>query len=139
MKRSTYGKWGLLITVSLLLLLSACASSPEKQKTSTIEQRATERWSKILSGDIAGAYEYLSPGFRSGVSSTQYQRAVLLKRVQWTGAKYQGSECTENTCDVKILLNYKVVGGLPGVKSFDGKKDIIETWILSNGVWYLVP
>ena len=104
-----------------------------------IEQRATERWTKLLSGDIAGAYEYLSPGFRSGVSSAQYQRAVLLKRVRWTGAKYKSSECTENMCEVKFLLSFNVAGGLPGVKSYDGQKDIVESWILSDGTWYLVP
>lgn len=128
-----------LLAAFLTLLLSACATAPGKPETSNIEQRATERWTKLLSGDIAGAYEYLSPGFRSGVSSVQYQRAVLLKRVRWTGAKYKSSECTENTCEVKFLLSFNVAGGLPGVKSYDGQKDIVESWILSDGTWYLVP
>ena len=139
MKRSIDTKSGLLLMACLVLLLSACATAPGKPETSLIEQRATERWSKLLGGDIAGAYEYLSPGFRSGVSSTQYQRAVLLKRVHWTGAKYKSSECTENTCDVKFLLSYTIAGGLPGVKSYEGEKDIVESWILSDGMWYLVP
>ncbi len=139
MKRSFNKKAGLLLMACLVLLLSACATSPAKPKTSVIEQRATERWSKMLSGDVAGAYEYLSPGFRSGVSSIQYQRAILLKRVRWTGAKYKGSDCTENTCSVRFLLSFTVAGALPGVKSFDGEKDIDESWILSDGVWYLVP
>jgi len=139
MKRSMNKKTSFLTTACLLLLLSGCASVPGEPETSAIEQRATERWSKLLSGDVAGAYEYLSPGFRSGVSSIQYQRAILLKRVRWTGAKYKRSECTENTCNVTFKLSYNVAGGLPGVKSFDGEKDILETWILTDGVWYLVP
>lgn len=139
MNRSICKKLGLLILASGLLMLSACATAPATSRTTAIEQRATERWEKLLSGDVAGAYEYLSPGFRSSVSSAQYQRAVLLHRVQWTGAKYKSSECNENTCDVKILLSFKIVGGLPGVKSYEGEKDIIESWILSDETWYLVP
>jgi hypothetical protein len=130
---------GLLVLATGLLVLSACAGAPAKPGTADIEQRAAERWEKLLSGDIAGAYEYLSPGFRSGVSSMQYQRAVLLHRVQWTGAKVKGAECGENTCDVKILLNFKVAGGLPGVRAYDGQQDVVESWILSDGTWYLVP
>ena len=120
-----------------LLLLSACATN--MAKTTSIEERATARWEKLLSGDIAGAYEYLSPGYRSSVSSMDYQRATLLKRVRWTGAQYRSSECGESTCEVKILLDFQVSGALPGVPTYNGKKDIVESWILVDGVWYLVP
>lgn len=139
MKRSIYIYRGLLFSISLMVLVSACATAPAKPEITPVEQRATERWSKLLGDDIAGAYEYLSPGFRSGVSSIQYQRAILLKRVRWTGAQYTKSECTENTCDVTFLLKYTVAGGLPGVKKFDGEKSIVESWILIDGMWYLVP
>jgi len=52
-----------------LLLLSACATTEITE--STLEARATERWDTLLGGDLAGAYEYLSPGYRSSVSSLQ--------------------------------------------------------------------
>lgn len=126
-----------LVLIGSLLLLSACISNTTK--TSTVEERATVRWEKLLSGDLAGAYEYLSPGYRSSVSSLDYQRAMLLNRVQWTDAQYKSSECTELTCDVKIQLGFKVSNVLPGVKSYEGEKDIVESWILVDGIWYLVP
>ena len=128
----------LLITLSCsLLLLSACATTARTENT--IEKRATARWNTLLSDDLAGAYEFLSPGFRSSVSSTQYQRSLLLKQVKWTGARYVESECTETTCKVKISLDYTVYGALPGVSSFDSTQTIQESWVLSDGNWYLVP
>ena len=120
-----------------LLLLSACATpvSTEIQ----VEQRATARWDTLFSGDLAGAYEYLSPGYRSSVTSIQYQQSILRQQVQWTSAKYLESTCEETTCNVKISLGFTVYGALPGVNSFDGTKDIEESWVLISGNWYLVP
>ena len=120
-----------------LLLLCACATTLPVEDT--IEKRAMERWTVLLNEDIAAAYEFLSPGYRSSVSAIQYQKALLLNQVKWTGASYVGSECTETTCKVKILLNFTLYGGLPGVKSFDGSDVIEESWIQSDNEWYLVP
>ncbi len=119
------------------LLLSACAGT--EPKASSVQERATARWEAILSGDLGGAYEYLSPGYRSSVTSMQYQRAILLKRVQWTGAEYRESECTESVCDVRFLLQYRLAGALPGVGVFNGQMDIHESWIKVAGMWYVVP
>ena len=123
--------------LSSLLLLSACATT--MQIEDSIEKRATARWDALLGDDLAGAYEYLSPGFRSSVTSTQYQRSLLLKQVKWTGARYIESDCTETTCKVSISLDYAVYGVLPGVNSFEGTQTIQESWVLIDGLWYLVP
>lgn len=138
MKYVTTNKFSCLIILCGLLLLSACATSTGPEATS-VEERATERWGALLSDDLAGAYEFLSPGYRSSVTSVQYQRSILLQRVQWTDAKVRGSECSDDTCEVSVLLSYKVLGGLPGVREFDGDKHIKESWIKADGVWYLVP
>lgn len=119
------------------LLLSACATKMPTEKV--IEARALARWSALFDDDITGAYEYLSPGYRSSVSLAQYQSSLLRMRVKWTGAKYIESDCAEITCKVKISLKYTVFNAIPGVKSFDGTQTIEESWLLVNGKWYLVP
>jgi len=119
------------------LLLSACATIISTEKV--IEERAMARWNALFGGDIAGAYGYLSPGYRSSVSLTQYQGSLSRMRVKRTGAQYIGSDCAETTCKVKISLNYTVFNALPGVKSFDGTQAIEESWLLVSGKWYLVP
>jgi len=128
---------GLISMVCSLLLLMGCATAVTTQNQ--IEERAMGRWDALFSGDLAGAYEYLSPGYRSSVSSLQYQRSILLKRVKWTSADYLEAECAETTCNVRISLGFTVYGALPGVSSFDGKQIIDESWLLVDGNWYLVP
>jgi hypothetical protein len=119
------------------LLLSACATT--SQTGATIEERVTARWNALLSDDLVAAYGFLSPGYRSSVSSTQYQRSVLMQRVKRRGARYVESDCTETTCKVKILIDYTVFGALPGVSSFDGTQPVEESWVLVDGDWYFVP
>jgi hypothetical protein len=123
--------------VCFSMLLSSCASNAVK--TDTVGQRAQERWDKVLSGDLAGAYEYLSPGYRSSVSSLAYQRSMLTRAVQWTTAEYRKSECDDSTCDVTVQVGFSVRGALPGVKSYDGEKDVHESWVRIDGIWYYVP
>jgi hypothetical protein len=120
-----------------LLLLSSCATTTRAENN--IEERVTARWDTLLSGDLAGAYEFLSPGFRSSVPSLRYQRQLLLNKVKWTSAQYIESDCTETTCKVKISLGYTVYGAIPGVNSFDGTQETEESWVNINGNWYFVP
>lgn len=131
------GSLKIALVVCGLLLLSACAAPAIKQ--STIEERVNARWNALLTGDLAGAYEYLSPGYRSSVSSLQYQRMMLLQQIKYTSAKYVSSECEQTTCNVKVFVGFTVYGAVPGVKSFDGTRNIDESWVLVDGNWYMVP
>ena len=124
----------LLIT---MVLLTACATTAVPE--SKIEDRVMARWDALLSDDLAGAYEYLSPGYRSSVSSNQYQRALLLKKVQWTSAEIKSSECEESVCKVVVVVGFAIYGALRGVKSFKGVDYVEESWVLVDGQWYLVP
>ena len=127
-----------MVTMFLIVLfLSACASTGGS--TTSIEQRATERWNLLFSDDLTAAYQYLSPGYRSSVSSKQYQRALLLQKIKWTAARYIESDCTETSCKIKISLDYTVYGAIPGGKSFDGTQEIEESWVMVDGNWYFVP
>ena len=128
-----------IVVVCSLLLLSACATSTSVSPESLVEERATARWETIFSEDHAGAYTYLTPAYRTSVSSLQYQRSLLLKRVAWTSAKYIGSACEETSCKVKFDVGFTVAGAIPGVKSYKGTQIIEESWVLIDGQWYFVP
>ena len=123
--------------LALALLVCACATTPPQSVN--IEERATARWDALLSGDLDGAYQYLSPAFRSSVSSLQYQRKLLLQKVSWTAARYIESECLETTCKVRISLDYSLIGALPGVRRFDGTHTVVENWVRREGTWWMVP
>jgi len=120
-----------------LLLLSACVTTTRSEDN--IEKRAMGRWDALLSEDVEAAYEYLSPGYRSSVSLAQYYRTLSLTKVRWTGANYIESDCEETVCNVKISLDFTIYGALPGVKSFESKQTIKESWVQVNDSWYLVP
>ena len=120
-----------------VIFLSACAAPVSKE--SRVEQRVNERWEKLLTGDLAGAYEYLSPGYRSSVSSLQYQRSVLLKQIKWTSAKYVESNCEDVNCTATVEVGFTIHGGVPGIKSFSSTRPVEETWLLVDGIWYFVP
>jgi hypothetical protein len=126
-----------LMVACSLFLLSACATTANTE--TLIEERAMARWNAIFIDDLTAAYGYLSPGYRSSVSLSQYQRKIITQRVAWTGADYIESDCTEITCNVQINLEYALYGVIPGVKKFDGSQKITESWIKVSGKWYLVP
>jgi len=126
-----------LAVLLAVTLLSACAATG--RKTESIEDRANARWAALFNGNIGKAYGYFTPGFRSSVSLEQYQRALAVAPVKWTSAKYISSQCDEARCDVKMLVTITVKNAVPGVKSFDAKDYIDETWILVDGKWFMVP
>jgi hypothetical protein len=127
----------LAVTVCMSVLLQSCVSMGTTEET--IEKRATARWAAILGDELEEAYGFLTPGYRSSVSSKQYQRALLLQKVQWTDARYIESACVETSCKLKISLDYTIYGAVPGVSSFDGTQQIEESWVKVKGKWYFVP
>lgn len=128
----------LLLVAALALMLGACATTGPKS-SSGAEKRAQERLELIFKGNLGDAYEYLSPGYRSGTSSLDWQRAFLTRRAVWESGEVTGSECSEDSCKVSITIDYAVYGALPGVTRMTMREDIFESWLLSGGEWYLVP
>lgn len=126
-----------MATFALLLSLVACAGTP--QKDHPIAERAQARWDTLLSGDLHAAYGYLSPAYRSSVSSVRYQRRIMLQKVRWTGARYIDSDCSEISCKVRISLDFTLIGALPGVRQFNGTQEVEESWVKTGGQWWYVP
>lgn len=120
-------------------LLGACATTGTESPSAKVEPRAQARWDALLAGRLEAAYEYLSPGYRSSVSLLEYQRSVLTRKVEWLGAELIDSECSENTCKVRISIDYRLWAAVPGVPKFEYTMDVTENWIRSNGQWWFVP
>ena len=128
----------LILVGAVAFLFTACATistTPEDAVT----ERAQQRWDTLLEGDIEGAYEYFSPGYRTGYSLLDFQRKLILMRMKWTGANVIESNCSSNSCKVRISVDYKVYGALPGVSEFKGNSLVEEDWILVDRQWYLLP
>jgi hypothetical protein len=124
-------KW--LVAGGLGLVLSACASvgaggSPEK----VVEARAKQRWDLVSKGDMAGAYEFLSPASKASVPKENYVRRKGGARF-WRNVTLEKVECGKDTCKVSMVLTYDLS---PDVKNL--RREIVETWILDEGAWWLV-
>jgi hypothetical protein len=125
------------VAASLILLLTACATTGDVEQS--VSERAMARWDALITGDHSAAYGYLSPAYRSSVSSVQYQRQILLQKVRWTGAELIDSNCLESTCKVRISLDFSLIGALPGVRRYNGSQEIEESWVKTDGQWWYVP
>ncbi len=120
------------------LLLAGCAGM-SKTPEDAVKERARERLDLVLADDFAGAYEYLSPGYRSGVTLANYQRKMLTRKTQWTDAVVGQSECSGDVCKVRISVDFTIFGAVPGVTRIDSKAGHLEDWVKIDGDWYLVP
>lgn len=130
---------GALCSLAVAVLTAGCAGMAPKTPEEAVEERARERMQYVLAEDYAAAYEYLSPGYRSGVSLNDYQRRMLGRRFQWNDAVVGKSECSEDSCKVRISIDYTIYGVLPGKDRFDSKAASVENWLRVDGTWYFVP
>jgi hypothetical protein len=130
----------LAIVLLLAALLSACATTP-KTPTQTLEERAQARWQLLIAGDVGGAYQYLSPGYRTMNSRDAYAARLGRRQVQWLDAKVESTNCPEGEayCDVIVALTYEVRSTLPRVGRMGTTSQLVERWIQDGGQWFHLP
>jgi len=121
-----------------LLALSACATSPAA-RDKDIQERAEARWEALLARDYATSYAYLSPGYRSTTSVTDFEIGVRARRVQYISAEYKAHSCDETVCMVQMLVGYRVVRPVAGVPEWKSTSLLEERWIYTNGEWWFLP
>jgi hypothetical protein len=121
-----------------LLALSACATSPAA-RDKLIAQRAQARWDALLARDYETAYSYLSPGYRSTTSVTDFEISVRARRVQYISAEYRSHGCEEAVCTVQMMVGYRVVRPVVGLPEWKSTSLVEERWINSDGGWWFLP
>jgi hypothetical protein len=124
----------LVVTV----LLGACATTASRHDD-VLVQRAQARWDAILAGDFDAAYALYSPGYRSATSRTDFELELRSHRIQWTGATYRDHTCEGKVCTVTFNIEFEAPRPVPGVRKWDGKSTIEDTWIETDGTWWYVP
>jgi hypothetical protein len=131
--------WRVIGILALAMVtLSGCATTPAARDRA-IEQRAQARWEALLARDYAAAYQYLSPGYRSTTSATDFEIGIRARRVQYLSAEYQGHSCEEAACTVQIIVGYRVVRPVAGLPEWKSSSLVEERWIESDGQWWFLP
>lgn len=120
-----------------VLLAAGCASQPKL--AASVEERAQARWDAILAQDLDTAYSLYSPGYRSATSRVDFEIALRAKRINWTSANVQESQCEGDACTVITNVKYRITAPVPGVPSWESERRIDERWVRTEGQWWYVP
>lgn len=127
---------GVIFVVLVVFGLTGCAgtiSKPDEDADakSVVAKKAQSRWDALIRGDLAAAYEYLSPGSRSVLSLEAYKAKI--RPGWWKKASVDTVTCGQDRCDVVIMLEYSY----RDMKSIESPQN--ETWLHESGGWWYVP
>lgn len=117
--------------------LGACATTGTGG--GQVVERAQARWDAVVAGDLATAYQYLSPGYRSSRTAADYELSMRLRKVQFRDAEYLEQECQEDSCILKFSVQYHIASPVPGLDKWESRTVLDETWIRTEGQWWFVP
>lgn len=118
----------------LVFGLAGCASTGmngEADSQSVVAKKALSRWDALIKGDLATAYQYLSPGSRSVMSLEAYK--AMLRPGMWRKVNVDSVACKQDRCDVVIMLEYSYRGFKSSVTPLE------EVWLQESGNWWYVP
>jgi hypothetical protein len=106
------------------------ADAPVEAKRDTVAARAQERWNALIKGDLAAAYEYLSPASRATMPLDLYK--AKHKTGLYRAVKIDSVDCAGDSCTVVLHLtyDYKRTKGMV--------TPLTEKWIISQGqAWFV--
>lgn len=126
----------LAVLVLTMLALGGCAMAP---KTDPVVERAQARWNALVAGDLETAYSYFSPGYRSTTSLIDYGVTMRTRPVKWTSAAYKDHSCEGSRCIVRFDIGFQVPRPVPGMKIWNGKDVVEDTWVQTEGQWWYLP
>ena len=126
------------LAILAVFALTACAVNPASQEQKVLD-RAQARWDAVIAGDFETAYDFYSPGYRSGTSLIDYIVEMRTRRVAYTSAEYVSHECEEARCTVKFHVGFRIPAPVPGMTVFDSNQMIDDIWIRNDGKWWYLP
>ena len=117
----------------------SAAATPKLSPEDAVKLRATQRWGYMIERRFDKAWEMLSPGYREVQPMDAYVSTMKDRPVQWTRVHFQKAECQPEVCKAEIMVNAQFQMPVMRVGTVDALNVVTESWILSDGEWYLVP
>ena len=118
---------------------SAAPAEPAMSPEDLVKLRALKRWDYLIERRFEDAYELLSPGYRETQPKEDYVKTMKDRPVQWTRVLFQKATCEPDVCAVEIQVNAQFQMPVMRIGTVDALTVVTESWILSDGEWYLVP
>lgn len=118
---------------------SAAPAEPAMAPEDQVKLRALKRWDYLIERRFEDAYALLSPGYRETQPKDDYVKTMKDRPVQWTRVLFQKATCEPEVCAVEIQVNAQFQMPVMRIGTVDALNVVTESWILSDGEWYLVP
>lgn len=122
-----------LAIVFSLVFLAGCSSLARNSATpeAVVAERAQAWADSLLAGNLQGAYEFTSPGYRQFASVGRYH-ARIAGAGRWSTANVESVECEPKMCIVEIWVEYRVEH-----LDVDVRRPREYRWIQTEGNWWL--
>jgi hypothetical protein len=120
--------------IFLALGIAGCAgikaTPPQLEAKDEVANLAAARWALLIKGDVAKAYEFLSPGTRKVMSLDVYKARI--RAGGWKSATVNSVTCEKDVCKVVMAIDY-TYRNMPIDTLLD------EDWLQENGKWWYSP
>jgi hypothetical protein len=119
-----------IATFVILAGLAACAAVQPATPEQAVKQRAQEKWTALVKGDLKAAYALFSPGSKAVNTLENFSGSV--RQGFWKAATVDAVACSSaQSCEVTLSIEY----------DFQGKRvktPLRETWIREGSDWWYV-
>lgn len=122
---------GMAVIVALAVGCAEFGAKSSVPPEEAVKLRAQAWADALLAGDLQGAWAYTSPHYREFSSSKDYSRFVLGSG-RWTSATVNSVQCTEDVCDVVIVIEYEIK-----LMKMTNQRPLNYKWVLVDGEWWL--
>lgn len=109
----------------------AKVDKPRLDPKDEVAALASARWDALIHGDLAKAYEYISPGMRSIMSLDVYKAKIHTGG--WKKATVDSVSCDKDLCKVTVVIEHSY----KDLKSIE--TPLFEDWLQESGKWWYVP
>ena len=114
--------------VGVALLASACAMLDSRPAADIVKERSQARWNGLVKGEVAKAYEYLSPTARKTLKLEDY--AANTRQGFWKAVTIDKVVCGgPDICEVSVTVEYEHKMGR-------NKSPLQETWVREGSNWW---
>ncbi len=130
-------KFKYLLIFLALALASACTEQVDPVEVVT--ERAQARWSALIERDFIAARTFYTPGFQETTPEFDFRVDMERRPVRWESAEVESAACEENTCEVRVMLGYRIPSAPGQISNLGNTRPITEQWIKIDGEWWFAP
>ncbi len=127
----------LLVNAALALIVTVVAGcadlgmKPDMPADEAVRLRAQAWADNLRAGDIEAAWAVTSPSYRQFSTWKQYYPHVQGSG-NWTSAVVDSVQCTEDVCDVSVMVEYELK-----TLKLSNRRALDYKWVRVDGEWWL--